>query len=113
MKPFWFLILVLNTPSLLHEGSPSLDPGLFNLGVPILGICYGMQLIAHLLGGKVERSTRREFGPADIEVTDTLDIFSNIPRMTRVWMSHGDRVLELPKGFVSIAMTENSPVAAM
>ncbi len=107
------IILSGGPASVWDEGSPSLDPGLFNLGVPILGICYGMQLIAHLLGGKVERSTRREFGPAEIEVTDTLDIFSNIPRMTRVWMSHGDRVLEIPKGFVSIAMTENSPVAAM
>ncbi|MGH7909633.1 MAG: glutamine-hydrolyzing GMP synthase [Thermodesulfobacteriota bacterium] len=107
------IILSGGPASVWDEGSPSLDPGLFNLGVPILGICYGMQLIAHLLGGKVERSTRREFGPAEIEVTDTLDIFSNIPRMTRVWMSHGDRVLELPKGFVSIAMTANSPVAAM
>src|SRR6202022_684283 len=66
-----------------------------------------------LLGGRVERSTKREFGPAEIEVTDGLDIFSNIPRKTRVWMSHGDRVLELPKGFVSVARSENSPVAAM
>lgn len=107
------IILSGGPASVWDKGSPSLDPGVFNLGFPILGICYGMQLIAHLLGGKVERSTRREFGPAEIEVTDGSDIFSNIPLKTRVWMSHGDRVLELPKGFVSIAMTENSPVAAM
>ncbi len=107
------IILSGGPASVWDEGSPSLNLGIFSLEIPILGICYGMQIMAHLLGGRVERSTKREFGPAEIEVTDGLDIFSNIPQKTRVWMSHGDRVLELPKGFVSIAKSENSPVAAM
>jgi GMP synthase (glutamine-hydrolysing) len=97
----------------VDEASPSIDLGIFDLGIPILGICYGMQLIAHLLGGRVERSTRREFGPAEMETTDSSDFLSGIPRKTRVWMSHGDRVPELPNGFVSIATSENSPIAAM
>ncbi|MGE5444420.1 MAG: glutamine-hydrolyzing GMP synthase [Ignavibacteriales bacterium] len=107
------IILSGGPASVWDDGSPSLSPDIFELDIPILGICYGMQITAHLLGGRVERSTKREFGPADIEITDGLDIFSNIPQKTRVWMSHGDRVLELPKGFVSIAKSENSPVAAM
>jgi GMP synthase (glutamine-hydrolysing) len=107
------IILSGGPASVWDEGSPSLNPNIFNLEIPILGICYGMQITAHLLSGRVERSIKREFGPAEIEVIDGLDIFSNIPRRTRVWMSHGDRVLELPKGFVPIARSENSPVAAM
>lgn len=107
------IILSGGPASVWDEGSPSLSPSIFSLEIPILGICYGMQITAHLLGGRVERSTKREFGPAEIEVTDESDIFSDIPRKTRVWMSHGDRVLELPKGFISIAKSENSPVAAM
>ncbi|MGH7900172.1 MAG: glutamine-hydrolyzing GMP synthase [Thermodesulfobacteriota bacterium] len=107
-------IILSGGPSCVwDEAAPSIDLGIFDLGIPILGICYGMQLIAHLLGGRVERSTRREFGPAEIETTDTSDFLSGIPRKTRVWMSHGDRVLELPNGFVSIATSENSPIAAM
>lgn len=107
------IILSGGPASVWDENSPSLSPNIFSLKIPILGICYGMQLTAHLLGGRVERSIKREFGPADIEVTDGADIFSSIPRKTRVWMSHGDRVLELPKGFVSIARSDNSPIAAM
>jgi GMP synthase (glutamine-hydrolysing) len=107
------IVLSGGPASVWDEGSPSLNPNIFSLEIPILGICYGMQLTAHLLGGRVERSTKREFGPAEIDVIDDSDIFLNIPRKTRVWMSHGDRVLELPKGFVSIAKSDNSPVAAM
>jgi GMP synthase (glutamine-hydrolysing) len=107
------IILSGGPASVWDEGSPSLSPSIFSLEIPILGICYGMQITTHLLGGRVERSTKREFGPAEIEVIDDSDIFFNISRKTRVWMSHGDRVLELPEGFVSIAKSENSPVAAM
>jgi len=107
------IVLSGGPASVWDDGSPSLSPRIFDLGIPILGICYGMQLIAHLLGGKVERSERREFGPAEIEVTDGSGIFSDIPRKTKVWMSHGDRVLELPRGFASIAISGNSPIAAM
>jgi GMP synthase (glutamine-hydrolysing) len=107
------IILSGGPASVWDEDSPSLSLNIFDLGIPILGICYGMQLIAHLLGGRVEHSLRREFGPAEIEVSDSSDIFSNIPPKTKVWMSHGDRVLELPKGFIPIARSDNSPVAAM
>lgn len=115
IKEFQPMAIILSggPASVWDEGSPSLSPNIFSLEIPVLGICYGMQLTAHLLVGRVERSTKREFGPAEIDVIDDSDIFSNIPRKTRVWMSHGDRVLELPEGFVSIAKSENSPVAAM
>jgi GMP synthase (glutamine-hydrolysing) len=99
--------------SVWDEGSPTVDPELLDIGVPILGICYGMQLTVRLLGGQVERSLRREFGPAKLEVLDGFDLLSDIPEKSDVWMSHGDRVLELPPGFKSIAESENSPAAAM
>jgi GMP synthase (glutamine-hydrolysing) len=99
--------------SVWDDCSPSVTPKMFELGIPILGICYGMQLIVHLLGGKVERSKRREFGPSELEITDGADIFSGIPQKTSVWMSHGDRVLELPAGFFAIASSVNSPIAAI
>lgn len=107
------IILSGGPASVWDKDSPSLNAGIFDLGIPILGICYGMQLIAYLLGGRVEHSKRREFGPAEIEVADSSGIFADVPRKTGVWMSHSDRVLELPKGFVSVATSENSPVAAM
>ncbi len=107
------IILSGGPASVWDEGSPSLNPSMFEMGIPILGICYGMQLMAHLLGGRVERSTKREFGPVEIEVIDGSGIFSDIPQKTRVWMSHGDQVLELPNGFFPIARSDNSPVAAM
>lgn len=107
------IILSGSPASVWDENSPLPNSGIFDLETPILGICYGMQATSHLLGGRVERSTKREFGPAEIEVVDSSDIFSGIPQKTRVWMSHGDRVLELPKGFFPIARSGNSPVAAM
>lgn len=107
------IVLSGGPASVWDDGSPSLDRRVFDLRIPILGICYGMQLIAHILGGRVERSERREFGPAEIEVTDDSDILSGIPRKTKVWMSHGDRVLGLPRGFTPIAISTNSPIAAM
>ncbi|HWP91491.1 MAG TPA: glutamine-hydrolyzing GMP synthase [Thermodesulfobacteriota bacterium] len=125
IKPFLFpldeikkaepkaIVLSGGPASVWDEGSPSLNPQIFDLNIPILGICYGMQLTAQLLGGRVERSERREFGPAEINITDDSDIFHGIPPKTKVWMSHGDRVLGLPEGFTTIATSENSPVAAM
>jgi GMP synthase (glutamine-hydrolysing) len=125
IKPFLFsvdeiekaepkaIVLSGGPASVWDEGSPSLNPKIFDLNIPILGICYGMQLTAQLLGGRVERSERREFGPAEIKITDNSDIFHSIPPKTKVWMSHGDRVLGLPEGFTTIATSENSPVAAM
>lgn len=107
------IILSGGPASVWDVRAPTLDAGIFDLEIPILGICYGMQLTTHLLGGKVERSATREFGPAELEVMNSSDLFLNIPRKTRVWMSHGDRVLKLPEGFTSIAKSGNSPVAAI
>lgn len=107
------VILSGGPASVWDDCSPSLPHMIFELGIPILGICYGMQLIVHLLGGKVERSKSREFGPSEVEIIDDSDIFSGIPKKTSVWMSHGDRVLELPAGFSTIASSGNSPIAAI
>ena len=99
--------------SVWDEESPTIDPDIFNLNIPILGICYGMQITTHILGGKVERSDKREFGPAKLKIIDHSDLLKGIPDGSDIWMSHGDRVLELPQGFTSIAESENSPVAAV
>ncbi len=99
--------------SVWDEDSPTIDPEIFKLNVPILGICYGMQITVHLLGGKVERSDKREFGPAKLQITDNTDLLQDIPEGSDIWMSHGDRVLELPEGFTAVAASENSPVAAV
>ena len=110
------IILSGGPSSVYDEGAPTVDPGLFELGIPILGICYGMQLTVHLLGGRVEHSERREFGPAELFIDDPDVIFHGLatgPSGHRVWMSHGDRVEELPEGFVPIARSADSPVAAM
>lgn len=107
------IILSGGPASVWDDDSPSIDRELFELGIPVLGICYGMQLTAQLLGGIVERSNMREFGPATLKILDGFDLLSGIPDKSGVWMSHGDRVLELPPGFVSIAESENSPAAAM
>ncbi len=107
------IILSGGPASVWDDNSPSIDRELFELGIPVLGICYGMQLTAQLLGGIVERSNMREFGPATLKILDGFDLLSGIPDKSGVWMSHGDRVLELPPGFVSIAESENSPAAAM
>jgi GMP synthase (glutamine-hydrolysing) len=107
------LILSGGPSSVWDEDSPTVDPEIFDLGVPVLGICYGMQLTTKLLGGKVERSEEREYGPATLEIMDGDDLFYGVPEESGVWMSHGDRVLELPPGFKSIALSGNSPAAAM
>ncbi|HSC35434.1 MAG TPA: glutamine-hydrolyzing GMP synthase [Thermodesulfobacteriota bacterium] len=107
------LILSGGPASVWDDDSPTVDRGVFELGIPVLGICYGMQLTAQLLGGIVERSRVREFGPATLRITNGFDLLSGIPDKSDIWMSHGDRVLELPPGFESIAESENSPRAAM
>ncbi len=99
--------------SVWDDGSPTIDPEIFKLGIPILGICYGMQITVHLLGGVVEKSDKREFGPAKLQIIDNSDLFEGIPNGSDIWMSHGDRVLELPEGFTSIGASGNSPHAAV
>ncbi len=99
--------------SVYEEGAPSLPPYLLKFEVPILGICYGMQLLAHAFGGKVAPAPRREFGPATLEVLNPAHLFSGMPSSFQVWMSHGDRVEELPPDFLVLARTDNSPFAAI
>jgi len=98
--------------SVYGEGAPHCDPEILNLGIPILGICYGMQLITYLLGGKVEKAAKREYGKAVMEA-DTRDaLFAGLDREQLCWMSHGDLITEAPPGFKSIGKTEHTPFAA-
>ena len=83
------------------------------LGVPVLGICYGIQLMGHMLGGKVARGERREYGHGTLEVRTRGRLFSGLPKKLRVWNSHGDKLMKLPPGFAAIGRTENSPYAAI
>lgn len=100
--------------SVYDEGAPLAPTYVFDSGLPVLGICYGMQLIAHQLGGRVAPSGEREYGHAVIYQGDSpTDIFAGLPPSMPVWMSHGDRVVDPPPGFRSLAHSENSPVAVM
>ncbi|NPV29059.1 MAG: glutamine-hydrolyzing GMP synthase [Firmicutes bacterium] len=99
--------------SVYAPGAPRCDPALLAGEVPVLGICYGMQLMAHLLGGKVKRGEKREYGPARLTVIREDALFRGLPREIPVWMSHGDRVEAPPPGFLVAAATSQSPVAAM
>ena len=98
--------------SVYDEGAPHPDPALYELGIPILGVCYGMQLMAEALGGGVEPSSHREYGPASLIVDDKSSIFGRMPDQMPVWMSHGDVITEAPPGFRVLAHSGNSPVAA-
>jgi GMP synthase (glutamine-hydrolysing) len=107
-------IILSGGPSSVYDsGAPIPDLKIFELGIPVLGICYGMQLMAHCLGGKVAKAQKREYGRAELIIDDRKDIFEGIPVKTTVWMSHGDRIERCPPGFNPIAHTDNSPVAAM
>jgi len=94
-------------------GAPTADPELLSLGVPVLGICYGLQLIAKLQGGEVARTGRAEYGGRPLTVNDRSSIFSDLPGEMTCWMSHGDSVVETPPGFHVTATSPNMPVAAM
>ncbi len=109
------IILSGGPASVYDEGAPKVSPELFALGVPVLGICYGMQLMTHLLGGRVERSVKREYGPAELEITRNEDLFYGLKKggRYRVWMSHGDRVETPAPGFYTLAKSEHSPYAAL
>ncbi len=99
--------------SVYGEGSPIVDAAVYELGIPILGICYGMQLIAHQLNGKVERAKTREYGKAEVDFVSESSLVQGLSSKQVVWMSHGDHVVELPEGFVIDASTESAPIAAM
>jgi len=108
------IILSGGPAGVYQKEAPLPDPKIFSLQVPILGICYGMQVMAHQLMGEVEKALRREYGPATIDVIHPSEIFRNIEsKDVRVWMSHGDRVLKLPVDFTILANSDNSPIAAM
>ncbi len=93
-------IILSGSPCSVYDAAaPICDPGVLSLGVPVLGICYGLQWIAHTLGGKVERAERREYGPAEIDLRDGSALFVGLPRRLKIWMSHGDHVRSLPPGF--------------
>jgi GMP synthase (glutamine-hydrolysing) len=107
------VILSGGPSSVYDKNAPIPDPGIFDLGVPVLGICYGMQLMAHMLGGRVAKARKREYGRAELVIDKKTALFAGIPKKTVVWMSHGDRIEKYPKNFLPVAYTENSPVAVM
>jgi GMP synthase (glutamine-hydrolysing) len=97
--------------SVYDEGAPTADERIFTLGLPVLGICYGLQLMAHKLGGKVRAAEKREYGHAVVEVLNGSRLFQELPKEMSVWMSHGDEALELPPGFKLVARTHNAVAA--
>ncbi|WP_462137263.1 glutamine-hydrolyzing GMP synthase [Candidatus Mycalebacterium sp.] len=107
------IVLSGGPSSVRDDGAPGLDGEIFEMGIPILGICYGMQLLVRMLGGEVEESSKREFGPATIEISDPNGLFAGFSGSADVWMSHGDKVVKLPDGFEITARTSNAPAAAI
>jgi GMP synthase (glutamine-hydrolysing) len=107
------IILSGGPKSVSEEGAPKCEPAVFEAGVPILGICYGMQLMTVALGGEVAPAPHREFGLANIRVTPNAPLFASVPEELRVWASHGDFVAAAPAGFAVTATSTNAPVAAM
>lgn len=107
------LILSGGPASVIEKKSPCPDKGIFKLGVPILGICYGMQVITEMLGGKVKHTKEREYGKAELFIDDNRDLFSHLPGNFTCWASHGDYVTKLPPGFHISAHTMNAPNAAI
>jgi len=106
------IILSGGPASVYAKSAPTCDKRIFSLGIPVLGICYGMQLMTKILGGEVARSHSREYGRAALTITDHKHLFKSVPRESVTWMSHGDRVRRMPKGFKRIALSRNTPVAA-
>lgn len=107
-------IILSGGPSSVYEpNAPHPSSEVFNLDIPILGICYGLQVIADQLGGEVDRSAKREFGRAEVFIDDASDLFSGFDGQTTVWMSHGDTLTQLPLGFDRIGHSANSPICAV
>ncbi|HRP03958.1 MAG TPA: glutamine-hydrolyzing GMP synthase [Opitutaceae bacterium] len=107
------IVLSGGPSSVFAPKAPLPDPGIFELGVPVLGICYGIQLMGKLLGGRVAKGDRREYGHGNLRITKPGRLFSKLPRKLKVWNSHGDKLIALPSGFVAIGATENSTFAAI
>ncbi len=107
------IILSGGPNSVYDEGAPECDREIWDLGIPILGVCYGMQLMVQQLGGKVERAERGEYGKASLHIDDPTDLLTNVEDGSTMWMSHADSCLELPTGFDLLAHTDNTPCAAV
>ena len=112
------IILSGGPSSVTDEGAPTMDPQILELGIPVLGICYGMQLTCHLLGASVTKAPHREYGRAQLHINNDNakvdDLFDAVPQQTQVWMSHGDQIENLGKAsMVPIASTETCPYAAV
>ncbi len=105
------IILSGGPSSVYDQDAPVADPRVFSLGLPVLGICYGLQLMTHVLGGKVQPAEKREYGHATVEILDGSRLFHGLPKLLSVWMSHGDTAMELPQGFRLIAKTPNAVAA--
>ncbi len=107
------IILSGGPSSVYDDRAPSCDPGIWDLGIPVLGVCYGMQLMVQQLGGQVERAERGEYGKASLLVDDPTDLLTNVEPGSIMWMSHGDSVMAMPEGFELLAHTDNTPCAAI
>jgi GMP synthase (glutamine-hydrolysing) len=105
------IILSGGPSSVYDQDAPVADPRVFSLGLPVLGICYGLQLMTHVLGGKVRPADKREYGHATVEILDGSRLFTGLPKLLSVWMSHGDEAMELPQGFRLIGKTPNAVAA--
>ncbi|MBI5143925.1 MAG: glutamine-hydrolyzing GMP synthase, partial [Candidatus Omnitrophica bacterium] len=106
-------IMLSGGPASVYEKrAPTCDPRIFSLGIPVLGICYGMQVMAKALGGSVERARSREYGQATLTVTNHKLLFKDVPKNSICWMSHGDKVKRIPKGFTRIGSSRNTSIAA-
>src|ERR1700733_11200230 len=107
------LILSGGPASVYAPKAPIPDRAIFKLGVPVLGICYGVQLMGHFLGGKVALSKEREYGHGHLAIKKPGKLFAGLPHKLRIWNSHGDKLTKLPPGFVATAVSENSPFSGI
>ncbi|MEC4812458.1 MAG: glutamine-hydrolyzing GMP synthase [Scytonema sp. PMC 1069.18] len=107
------IILSGGPNSVYDKNAPHCDPEIWNLGIPILGVCYGMQLMVQQMGGEVAKAERGEYGKASLYIDDPTDLLTNVEDGTTMWMSHGDSVIQMPSGFEVLAHTENTPCAAI
>ncbi|WP_322745044.1 glutamine-hydrolyzing GMP synthase, partial [Leptolyngbya ectocarpi] len=107
------IILSGGPSSVYADHAPKCDPAIWDLGIPILGVCYGMQLMVQQLGGQVETAERGEYGKASLHIDDPTDLLTNVDDGSTMWMSHGDSVTQLPQGFEVLAHTDNTPSAAV
>ena len=107
-------LILSGGPSSVYESeAPKCDPGIFKLGIPVLGICYGMQLTCEHLGGQVDSTSTREYGPTTCEVATDDPFFDQFPHQAQVWMSHGDQVQKVSDDFIALARTDTCPIAAV